>query len=409
MREINVFLIENPASPILIGTLAETEKKQFYFEYNDSYLNSGYNISPFKLKFISGLQENKDPYPKEAFGVFNDSLPDTWGLLLMDRFFRKRNRDLRNITIIDRLFYIGDRGMGALFYEPAETIDSSSNDLLDLYKLSKNSMNLLMGKAEEVLPELMRAGGSPGGARPKILVGVKGEKLISGETELTEGYEPWIIKFKAENDFKDASKIEYIYAQMARDSGLNISEFRLFHDNKGNSYFGTKRFDRVSGNKRIHAHTLSNLIHTDFRIPSLDYEVLFKVCLKLTENYEDVKMCFRLMVFNVFSHNRDDHGKNFTFLMDKNGRWSFAPAYDLIFAYGPGGEHTTTIAGEGRNPAVKDFLKLASLADISISEANEIIQQVKASLSKWKKLASDIGVSTSSIKLINSYIAQLLI
>jgi serine/threonine-protein kinase HipA len=405
MRKLNVFLRENPASPVLVGTLAETDNKQHYFEYNENFLKNNHNISPFKLQFTRGLQENKDTYPRESFGVFNDSLPDSWGFLLMDRFFRKHGRNIRDITLIDRLAYIGSRGMGALAYEPAENMDFVRNNLLDLYKLSENSLAVLTGKTEDILPVLAKAGGSPGGARPKILAGFDGNRLISGESDLPEGFKPWMIKFRSVNDFRDAGKIEYVYAQMARESGLNVSEFRLFYDNKGNSYFGTKRFDREDHGRRIHTHTLGNLIHADFRIPSLDYEMLFKVCSRLTENYEDVKMCFRLMVFNVLSHNRDDHGKNFAFQMNSKGRWSFAPAYDLMFAYGPGGEHTTTIAGEGRSPTIKNILKLASLVDISGVEANGIIKQVKSAISQWKKLASDAKIQLSDINLIQNNIS----
>ena len=359
MRKLNVFLKYTPAEPVMVGTLVETNDRKFLFEYDSKYLESGHNISPFKLDFSTGLQENKDSYPREGFGVFNDSLPDGWGLLLMDRFFRKSSRNIREISIIDRLAYIGSRGMGALAYEPAEKISSSGSDLLNLHELSRNSLEILQGKPCEVLPAMAGAGGSPGGARPKILVGFNGETLISGECELPDDFDHWIIKFRSENDLKDAGRIEYAYAQMAKDAGLNISDFRLFEDTHGHSYFGTKRFDRINGgNRRLHTHTLSNLIHADFRIPSLDYEILLKMCSRLTGRYSDVRMCFRLMIFNILAHNRDDHGKNFSFLMDSKGSWSFAPVYDLIFSHGPGGEHSCTIAGEGRNPAMKDVMKL---------------------------------------------------
>ena len=171
---------------------------------------------------------------------FNDSLPDGWGMLLMDRFFRKNNRSIRDITVIDRLSYIGDRGMGALSYEPGDKIDFTHDKLLNLFKLSENSLDILQGRTEEILPVMAKAGGSPGGARPKILAGFNGEKLISGESELPAGYEHWLIKFRSENDFKDAGKIEYVYAQMAKNAGLNVSEFRLFNDDKGNSYLELK-------------------------------------------------------------------------------------------------------------------------------------------------------------------------
>jgi serine/threonine-protein kinase HipA len=410
MRKLNVYLKYIPTEPIMLGTLVETNDKKFLFEYDSKYLESGYNISPFKLSFTGGLQGNKDNYPRESFGVFSDSLPDGWGVLLMDRFFRKTNRNLRDVTIIDRLAYIGKRGMGALAYEPAENISHSESDLLDLHELSENSMEILQGKPCEVLPAMAGAGGSPGGARPKILAGFDGKTLISGECELPDNFDHWIIKFRSENDFKDAGKIEYAYAQMAKDAGLNISDFRLFEDSHGNSYFGTKRFDRINGkNKRLHAHTLSNLIHADFRIPSLDYEILLKVCSRLTGNYSDVKMCFKLMIFNILAHNRDDHGKNFSFLMDSTGNWSFAPVYDLIFSYGPGGEHSCTIAGEGRNPIMKDIMKLAELADISPKDVDDIVNDVQCSLGNWESLASSLNIRKADIAQINKSLNPILI
>lgn len=402
MRKLNVFLKYTPAEPVMVGTLVETNDRKFLFEYDSKYLESGHNISPFKLDFSAGLQENKDSYPREGFGVFNDSLPDGWGLLLMDRFFRKSSRNIREISIIDRLAYIGGRGMGALAYEPAEKISSSGSDLLNLHELAKNSLEILQGKPCEVLPAMAGAGGSPGGARPKILAGFNGETLISGECELPDDFDHWIIKFRSENDFKDAGKIEYAYAQMAKDAGLNISDFRLFEDTHGHSYFGTKRFDRIDGgNRRLHTHTLSNLIHADFRIPSLDYEILLKVCSRLTGRYSDVRMCFRLMIFNILAHNRDDHGKNFSFLMDSKGSWSFAPVYDLIFSHGPGGEHSCTIAGEGRNPAMKDVMKLAALSDISSKDANSIINDVRDAISNWESLASSLSIRKADIAQIS--------
>ncbi|MDA3799388.1 MAG: type II toxin-antitoxin system HipA family toxin [Kiritimatiellae bacterium] len=408
MIKLNVLLKYNPCELIRVGTLVETDRKEILFEYDSKYLASGYNISPFKLNFSNGLQANKNIYPREGFGVFNDSLPDGWGLLLMDRFFRKTNRNIRDITILDRLAYIGNRGMGALVYEPAEHISSLDNDLLNLYELSDNSMKILQGKSCEILPVMAVAGGSPGGARPKILAGFDGKTLISGESELPNDFEHWIIKFRSEHDFKDAGKIEYIYAQMAKNAGVNISEFHLFEDVQGNSYFGTKRFDRIGcTNRRIHFHTLSNLIHSDFRIPSLDYEILLKVCSKLTGNYSDVKMCFRLMIFNIMVHNRDDHGKNFSFLMDDKGRWSFAPAYDLMFAYGPGGEHSLTVAGEGRNPTMKDVLKLAELADIASEDVFSMVDDVQASLDNWVSLASDLNVRKSDVEEIRTSFVSL--
>jgi serine/threonine-protein kinase HipA len=143
------------------------------------------------------------------------------------------------------------------------------------------------------------------------------------------------------------------------------------------------------------------MIHSDFRLPSLDYEILLKVCYKLTGNMSDVKMCFRLMVFNVLSYNRDDHGRNFAFIMDSGGKWSFAPPYDLMFSYGPGGEHSTSVAGEGRHPAIKDFNRLADLAGIRMAESKSIIEEVREAVRQWPKLAKAEHVSAETIRLVS--------
>lgn len=407
MRKLIVYIKENPQKFILVGTLAETTAGKVYFEYDSNYLKTGFNISPFKLNFTSGIQENKDSYPRESFGVFNDSLPDGWGMLLMDRFFRKHNKSLKDITIIDRLAYIGERGMGALTYEPASEIDIVHDTLLDLHKLSKNSIEVLQGKTDEIFPVMAKAGGSPGGARPKILVGFNGTELISGESELPDGYEHWLIKFRNPNDFTDAAKLEYVYAQMAKLAHLNIPEVKLFSDKHGNSYFGIKRFDREIGNKRKHVLTLGNMIHADFRMPSIDYETLLRVTLNLTKNYEDTIAAFRMMVFNVAAHNRDDHSKNFAFIMNSDGTWALAPSYDLTFSIGPGGEHTTSISGNGKNPSSKEILKLASLIDLKAEKAKEIISETREAVRQFTRLAKDIGIRKNTINEIYSNISAL--
>ena len=371
MRKLNVYLKENPSKPVLIGILAETTGKRCFFEYDSAFLEKGINISPFKLRLAGGLQENHDSFPPRIHGVFHDSIHDGWGLLLMDRFFRTRGRNIRDITAIDRLSYIGENGMGALTYEPAEDTGQSSDSSLNLYKLAKNSMDILKGRTEDVLPEMAKAGGSPGGARPKILAGFNGSELISGEGELPEGFEAWLIKFRAENDFKDAGKIEYVYSVMAEKAGLDVPEHRLFNDKKGNSYFGVRRFDRKRSN-RTHVHSRS-----------------------------DVKKCFRLMVFNVLSYNRDDHGRNFAFMMDSGGKWSFAPPYDLMYSYGPGGEHSTSVAGEGGHPSTKEFNKLADLSCVTRPESEVIIGEVRESVSQWPKLARAARISTDNIRLVS--------
>ncbi len=394
MKKLNVLFRHSPHDIEKLGTLLENENK-FYFEYDLEFIKKGINISPFKLDLTNHLQMHKDTYPK-IFGAFDDSLPDGWGLLLMDRFFRKSEKSLKNISYMDRLSYISNRAIGALCYEPAECADNTQYNI-DLYETSSQSLEILKGEAKEILPYMFKIGGSPGGARPKILVGYNGNDLISDIVDLPKGYEHWLLKFRSLNDCQDSAKIEYIYYKMAQKANLNISESKLFFDNNDNTYFGTKRFDRLEDNKRIHTHTLSNLLHSNFRYPALDYEVLIKVCFALTKNINDVLECFKVMVFNILSYNRDDHGKNFSFIMDKAGIWKFAPAYDLTFSYGINGEHSTSINGEGKNPCLTDIKKIAQLAGISPVEQNNIIENIKEAISSWNKLAKELGISKSII------------
>jgi len=402
MKTVTVFLTHSPKDSIRVGTLVQTNEKKIFFEYDSKFISKNINLSPFKLDFRLGLQECHEPFLGNIHGIFNDSLPDGWGLMLIDRFLKKNGFDLREISHIDRLSFLGDRTIGALTYKPAIDLDDKKNTSIDLFKLSKNSIEILQGSEKEILPMLFKAGGSPGGARPKILVGVYGNTLISGESDLPDHYEPWIIKFRYETDFKDAGKIEYVYSKMAEMAGLIVPEHRLFEDNKNHYYFGTKRFDR-NHNERIHFHSFGNLIHANFRIPSVDYELLLKICLKLTHDVQAVNMCYRLMIFNILSCNRDDHIKNVGFLMDKTGSWSFAPAYDLMFSLGMGGEHSMTIMGEGKNPSLHACDQLATLFQISNQEKTKIISDVKRAINQFDKLAERSNISKKDIKHIKTY------
>jgi serine/threonine-protein kinase HipA len=395
LRKLNVLFKYSSLDIEKVGTLL-LRGNQNYFEYDADFIKKGINISPFKLNLTNNLQLHTDKYPA-IFGVFDDSLPDGWGLLLMDRFFHQAGKRINTITPLDRLAYISDRAVGALCYEPTEFSDDEYNENIDLYELSRQSIDVLEGKDREILSTMFKIGGSPGGARPKILVGYDGENLISDIGDLPEGYEHWLIKFKSQGDFSDAGKIEYIYYLMAKEAGINISESRLFTDDKCNAYFGTKRFDRLEGNRRVHTHTLSNLLHSNFRYPALDYDILIKVCLALTKNMRDVLQCFKVMLFNILTFNRDDHGKNFSFIMDKAGVWRFAPSYDLMFSYGINGEHSTSINREGKKPTLKDIQNIAEVAGISTIMQQEMITEIKDSISNWRKLANNLDISAKVI------------
>lgn len=394
MKRLEVRLVTEPGIERTVGFLAESERR-IYFEYSGEFLQDPLWLSPFKLPPDPGLHEHRDRSFGPVFGLFDDSLPDGWGLLLMDRFLQQAGWNLPEVSVMDRLAFLGTRTMGALTYYPPADSGVRDPHLLDLHEMARMSDEVMSGSVREVLPELMRAGGSPGGARPKVLVGVAGNSVISGEDDLPEGYEHWLIKFGGGQDVMESGPVEFAYAQMAGDAGIEMPSVRLFETDHDERFFGVKRFDRV-GNRRFHIHTFGNLIHSNFRIPSCDYDQLLSVTKVLTKNYKDVLQCFRRMAFNVVTHNRDDHVKNFSFMMDNAGAWILAPAYDLVFAQGPGSEHTMTIAGEGKAPGRQHMLKLAEKAGLRLSDAEVVIDEVTAVASKWLDYASKVNLDRHS-------------
>ncbi|MBI2335558.1 MAG: type II toxin-antitoxin system HipA family toxin [Deltaproteobacteria bacterium] len=398
MKKIQVRFTRTPKESFEVGTLAE-ESGRIFFEYAPEWLSRGFNLSPFRLPFEPNLFEHKDLSFGPLPGLFEDSLPDGWGLLLMNRHFQKLRLAA---SPLDRLAWLGMRTMGALTYHPpSEKVEQKAGPF-DLSILATHAQALLAGRAREVLPQLLQAGGSPAGARPKVVVGIQGDKIVSGAQDLPEGFDPWIIKFCAKEDLPDAGTIEYAYSLMARAAGITMPETKLFKT-KVASFFGIKRFDR-SKNDRYHVHTFGNLVHSNFRIPSCDYADLLRATTLLTKNQKDVQQAFRRMVFNGLAHNRDDHVKNFAFLMDfETGDWSLSPAYDLTFSLGPGGEHQMTIAGEGKNPQAKHFFELGKKAGLSQTIMKTILEEVRSAVVSWKKFAKKAGVSLSATKRISDF------
>ena len=389
-----------------VGRLAE-RNGIIYFEYDEDFVQNGVEISPFKLPLRNGVVElPSDPFEGLA-GVFSDSLPDGWGRLLFDRMMRSQRISPSQISSLDRLAYVGLNGMGALVYEP----DSSPpiiQEFIDLDHLATQTEKILEGASGEVITELFALNGSSAGARPKALIGVdQARKNISyGVNQLNDGFEHWLVKFPNSQDGIDSGAIEYVYALMAKEAGLYFPDVQLFSSQKGNGFFGVKRFDRQE-NKRFHMHTVSGLIHSNFRFPSLDYEDLLSLTMALTKDIREVEKMFRLAVFNVMAHNRDDHAKNFSFLMNEFGEWKLSPAYDLTYSNGPGGEQSTMVMGEGRNITIEHLVKLGLEAKISKEMIDQIIEKTAESLSKWIRLSKDYGVSKSNIELINRALIKL--
>jgi serine/threonine-protein kinase HipA len=384
---INVFININ-GQKLAVGRLVSKDK-QTYFQYNPEFIATGLQLSPFHLP----LNNQVNKAPQKPFnglqGVFADSLPDGWGLLLMDRCLRQQGFNIADITSLDRLLYIGSTGMGALTYEPDRSAPSSY-DNLDLSVLSHEANEVYAGKQVDILPELLRAGGSPGGARPKVVVGIKGDQMISGEQDLPAEYQAWLIKFHATH--ADEGLIEEAYARMLKLAHITMPETQLMSANNTH-YFAVKRFDRIN-NQRLHVHSLAGLTQADFRVPDFDYEKLIRLTLILTRNVEDTQRVYRQMVFNILSNNQDDHTKNFSFIMDSQGVWRLSPAYDVTFNRGYSGEQSMSVDGYGKHIPEQVFLKLGHLCEFDDTGVRQIFTDTFEALSEWQSLAKQLGIDS---------------
>lgn len=347
---------------ILVGTLAKTPERVVAFEYDLDWLNNGFSISPFSLPLIKKVFVPKYEPFDGLFGVFNDSLPDGWGRLLVDRLFLKNKINPVEIDNLNRLAVVQESGMGALTYKPEHRFQTE-NDVSNLDILAQECSKILESQNSDNLDELFQLGGSSGGARPKILTSIDNED--------------WIIKFPSSIDPKNIGEKEYQYSLCAKDCGINMTETKLLPSEICSGYFGIKRFDRKNG-KKVHMVSASGLLETSHRLPNLDYNLLMKLTLELTRNYEDIEQLFRLMCFNVFAHNRDDHSKNFSFMYDNNKKeWHLSPAYDLTYSSSFNGEHATTINGEGKNPNLDDILAVAKNIGLNEKSAKNIALEIQ--------------------------------
>ncbi len=339
----------------LVGQIAQTPQGKIVFEYSPDFLTNGFSISPFYLPLKQGLfTAPVEPF-EGNFGVFNDSMPDGWGNLLLDRFLTSQGIALNSLSVLDRLSLIGTSGMGALKYFPDQKIKPEM-DTSDLTFLAREVQKVISETDySEHIELLIGVGGSPGGARPKALI--------------REGGESWMVKFPSSIDPSGLGGLEFEYSLIARKCGIEMPETRLFE----NKYFGVKRFDR-DHDQSIHMHTASGLLNASHRYPSLDYTELIKASFALTRDIEDSYKLFRQMVFNVLTGNRDDHTKNFSFLYTGK-KWVLSPAYDLAPNGGFNGNHSTTIAGQGQ-PTKSDIFEVGTQVGLKKSRLLHIFDEV---------------------------------
>ena len=347
-----------------VGTIAPYQKYLTAFEYSPEWLETGFSVNPFSLPLGNGVKISKrDPFDG-LFGIFADSLPDGWGRLLVDRMLRKEGEEPDRVSAFSRLSIVGASGMGALEYRPVYELKTETM-ITDMDRLSEECAKILRSEESDDLDTLFAMGGSSGGARPKVFLNIEGED--------------WIIKFPSSSDQKDAGFMEYKYNLCASKCGIDVPEARLFPSDTCRGYFGTKRFDRKKSDgktDKIHMASASALLEVSHRVPSLDYTSLMALTWQLTKKSDEMRKLFMLMCFNIFAHNRDDHSNNFSYLYD-NEEWKLAPAYDLTFSDSIGGEHATTIAGEGKDPSMDDIFSVAKKAGLAETEAKKMAGDIK--------------------------------
>ena len=341
-----------------VGRLALTKEGLCAFEYSAEWLGAGFSISPFELPLRSGVFI-AGPRPFEGgFGVFDDCLPDGWGLLILDRYLQRKGVNPRALTLLDRLALVGSAGRGALEFRPDNSV-VTRQDYADFEKLALEAGHILdsddyMGESIE---EFQDRGGSPGGARPKIFVRYDNKE--------------WLVKFRAKRDLQNIGVDEYRCSLLAKKCGIEMPETRLFED----KYFGAERFDRTP-NGKLHVVSMAGLVGADYRLPSIDYAHIFQVCALLTHSVAELWKVYKLMVFNYLIGNKDDHAKNFAFIY-RGDDWHFAPAYDLLPSDGINGFRTTSINDE-IEPAEKDIFAIAKRAGLDEKDTVAEFYRIRA-------------------------------
>jgi serine/threonine-protein kinase HipA len=356
----NLKLIEVCLGQARVGRLALSPDQHCLFEYDARWISEGFSISPFYLPLKSGLFTARAEPFGGLFGVFDDSLPDGWGKLLIDRWLMSKGIKPGTLSVLDRLSLVGNSGMGALTYLPAQN-DLSSEAIHPISFYADEVQKILNDDFTGSLEELVNKAGSSGGARPKVMISINGQE--------------WLIKFRASSDPVNVGLTEYEYSLLAKKCGIEMAETHLFED----KYFGVRRFDREEG-KRIHMHSAAGLLYASHRLPSMDYTDLLKATLILTRDINEVERVFRLMIFNVLIGNKDDHARNFSFVC-RNGDWKVSPAYDLLPSEGFNGNHTTTVNGSGK-PSLSDCIEVAKAVAFPLKTADRVICEVKEALPK---------------------------
>jgi serine/threonine-protein kinase HipA len=399
----------------------EEEARYATFQYDPAFIRSGIEIAPLRMALRA------QPYsfpglPQDAFsglpGLLADSLPDRWGTALVNAWLASQGRQPSSFDVVQRLCYVGTRGVGALEFQPAhEPSAASDTEDLQVAALVRLASEVLSQREEfvaelsenpdeEAMKAMLAVGSSAGGARPKAFIAYNDAtgQVRSGQVEVGEGFRHWLLKFDGVKragdhglaDPQGWGAVEYAYSRMARAAGIEMTECRLLEEN-GRRHFMTRRFDRPDGGGKLHMQTVGALEHVSYNEPgTYSYEQLMLLIRRLGLGKPVVEQQFRRMVFNVVARNQDDHVKNVAFLMDREGAWSLAPAYDVVWAWKPGNlwldSHQMSLGGKRDGFSVADLRAVATVAGLPRGRGEGILAEVSDVVSGWQTIAEEVGV-----------------
>ncbi|MFK8021438.1 MAG: type II toxin-antitoxin system HipA family toxin [Pseudomonadales bacterium] len=416
--------------------LWDSDRECGVFEYDPTFKKTGIELAPMHMplgdEIFAFPTLNEDTY-KGLPGLLADSLPDKFGNALIDQWLAETGRTPKAFNPVERLTYVGMRGMGALEFHPVfekNATDTVSLDIQELVELSSKVLALKEEQNEKLYPQathnnidglnnILAVGTSAGGARAKAIIAWNEttNNVRSGQIEAGDGYSYWLLKFDGVSNNKDKEladpkgygRIEYAYHLMAKEAGIEMTQCRLMEENN-RAHFMTKRFDRTEDGQKLHMQSLCALGHHDFNMPgATSYEQAFLMCNLFGLGMADKEQLFLRMVFNVLAYNRDDHTKQIAYLMDKNGQWRLSPAYDVTYAYNPDGEftslHQMTINRKRDNINDADFLAVAQRQGLNIASAKRLIENIKSATANWYRFAEAAQVDERKTRLIGNLIA----
>lgn len=398
------------------------------FEYDTNFIGSGIELSPIRMPLGKNIYEFPTLVGEPFYGMpglVADSLPDRFGNAVIEQWLLSLGKTLSEFTAIDRLCYTGKRGMGALEYVPASTDIADIDENINVREMVKFASGVLTNrenislKANDNLTysQLVQVGSSAGGARAKALIAWNEDtkEIRSGQMQLGKGYDYWLMKFdnvskNGDHGLEDKPEytlIEYAYHLMAKSCGIIMNECRIY-DSEGDHHFMTKRFDRDNG-KKLHMQSLGALTHISYQEPGrCGYELAALYMKEIGLSYKEIEQFYRRMVFNCIAVNQDDHVKNISFLMDRKGKWTLSPAYDITFSYNPDNKwlraHQMTVNGKTTGITKIDIIAAGRKMGIREKRCQDIIEEIETKVSDFKTYAEQVGIKEKTYNYINSVI-----